>query len=71
MRILSGGQATLACAYVAAVGQGPPEEVFTGMKELLEKMAPLPDSFTTASHYSRLRLMVIEEIVLAFLPSGR
>jgi hypothetical protein len=64
--VASSLRATLACSYVAAVGQGPQEEAFTRMKELLEKMAPLPDSFTTASHYSRLHLMVIEAIVLAF-----
>jgi hypothetical protein len=44
--VASSLRATLACASVAAVGQGLPEEAFTRMKELLEKMPPLPDSFT-------------------------
>jgi hypothetical protein len=65
------GQATLACAYVAAVGQGTQAEAFTKVKELLEKMAFSPAYRSPGKHYSSPHVMVIEAIVLAFPPSGR
>jgi hypothetical protein len=63
--------ARLACAYVAGVGQGTQEEAVTRVKEVLRKMAPVPDRLKTDSHYSTLHLILTEAIVLAFPPCRR
>jgi hypothetical protein len=67
----TGGVATLACAYVAAVGQGAEADASTKMKELLEKIAFSPAYRTPGRHYSSPQIMVIEAIVLGFSVSGR
>jgi hypothetical protein len=67
----TGRRATLACACVAAVAQGPQGEAFTRIKGLLEKMAFSPAYRSPGRHYSSPYLMVIEAIVLAFPLSGR
>jgi hypothetical protein len=66
----TGGLATLACAYVTAVGQGAQADAYTKMKELLEKMAFSPAYLSPGRHYSSSHIMVIEAIVLAFPLSG-
>jgi hypothetical protein len=58
-------QADLACAYIAALGQAPVEVALQRLEELFHRLARIPDSFTTATHYSRLRLDVVEAMVLA------
>jgi len=63
-------RARLASAYAAALGQGPAEMAVAQFEELLEKMDKLTDTFTTATHYSKLHLMMLEAMVLAINPAG-
>jgi cellulose synthase operon protein C len=52
-------------AYVHAVGNLPVDDALNRLEELFEKMAPVPNSFTTAGHYSRFHLNIVEDVVLA------
>src|SRR5262245_27637866 len=53
----------LAQTYVTALGQGPVDEALNRIEELFQKLERLPNSYTTASHFSRLHLNVIEDVV--------
>ncbi len=55
--------ARIAQAYVCAVAQGPVDEALTRIEEMFQKMAEMPNSFTTQQWYSRLHLLVVEEVV--------
>jgi hypothetical protein len=50
-------------AYVSALGQGPVDLALNRIVELFQKMGPIPNTFTTASYYSRLHLAIVEEVV--------
>ena len=50
-------------AYVSAVGQGPIDEALARIEELFQKMGPIPNTFTTATHFSRLHLNIVEDVV--------
>jgi hypothetical protein len=60
----------LAQAYVAAAGAGPAEDALARVEELFQRLDKVPNSFTTASHFSLLHLTVIEDAVLALAGDG-
>jgi FtsH ternary system domain X7 len=59
--------AKLACTYAAVLGQAPVDMALARIEEMFKKMAALPNTFTTATHYSRLHLNVVEAVVLAIV----
>jgi hypothetical protein len=59
------GQTRLACAYAEALGGAPIDQARELLGELFERMPPPYDTFTTADHYSQLRLQVVEAVVWA------
>jgi cellulose synthase operon protein C len=50
-------------AYVTALGQGPVDEALDRIEDLFRYLEKLPNSFTTASHFSRLHLNIVEDVV--------
>jgi hypothetical protein len=54
-------------AYVSAVGQGPVDEALQRIEELIPNIEQLRDTSTTSSHYSRLHLIIVEEIVRSLI----
>jgi hypothetical protein len=58
-------QTPLACAYLATLGQAPPELALPWIEELFKNLERVNDSYTTNSHYSLSQLQVIEAVVLA------
>ncbi len=66
--ILLMDQARLAGAYATALSHGPVDEALHRLEELLSKMDRLPHSYTTtSSHYSRVHLIVIADVVRALV----
>jgi hypothetical protein len=59
--------AKLVQTYVSALGQGPVDEALNRIEELFQKLEKLPNSFTTMSHFSRLHLNVVEDVVLSLV----
>lgn len=58
----------LAGAYLAALGQAPPELAVPRMKELFTKLQPIEDpSLTYKQHFSRWQLKIAEAVVLAMV----
>ena len=55
--------ARIAQAYVCALAQGPVDEALSRIEEMFQKMAEMPNGFTTQHWYSRLHLLVVEEVV--------
>jgi hypothetical protein len=57
----------LARAYVTALGQENPERCLTRTIELFKCMSPakITNTWTTAQHYSRFHLLLVEDAVLA------
>jgi hypothetical protein len=53
----------LARAYVTAVSNGPIDFAMDRIEEMFRKLAKVANSFTTSSHFSRLHLNVIEEVI--------
>ncbi|HVK08896.1 MAG TPA: hypothetical protein VM597_08990 [Gemmataceae bacterium] len=50
--------------YVTALGQGPVEDALNRIEELFTKtLGPIPNGFTTASHFSRLHLNIVEDVI--------
>jgi hypothetical protein len=50
-------------AYVSALGQGPVDEALNRIEELFDRIEKLPNGFTTHTHFSRLHLNIVEEVV--------
>ena len=50
--------------YTAACGRLAPAEATERLEELFTKLAKVPDTYTTATHYSRYHLMILEAPVL-------
>jgi len=61
--------ARVAIAYVVALSQGAPKEVVDGLEELFAQMSNLPNTFSTATHFSRWHLMILEAAVLGIDPT--
>jgi cellulose synthase operon protein C len=59
--------AKLARTYGTVLGQGPVDMALTRIEELFRKMAKLPNTYTTASHYSRFHLNIVEDVVRAIV----
>ncbi len=59
----------LARAYVSAIGQASPEIGLPWMMELFQRMDPrkIPNTYTTAQHYSRLHLALVEDVIQALV----
>ncbi|MDB5307804.1 MAG: hypothetical protein JWO38_2006 [Gemmataceae bacterium] len=55
----------LLAEYSSACGRLPLAEAKKRLEEILVKSARVPDTFTTATHYSRYHLMIVEAAVLA------
>lgn len=53
--------------YVVAAGVGPIDEALNRIEDLFRILERLPNSYSTASHYSRLHLNVVEELVRTFM----
>ncbi|HEY8503730.1 MAG TPA: hypothetical protein VIL46_04055, partial [Gemmataceae bacterium] len=53
----------LARTYVSVLGQAPVDRALDRIEEMFRRMDGLTNTFTTATHYSRLHLNVIEEVV--------
>jgi hypothetical protein len=60
-------QTTLACAYVATLGQAPMDLALPRIIELFRKLKGVFDSYTTTSHYSLTRLNVAEAVIFALV----
>jgi len=51
-------------AYVSALGQGPVDEALNRIEDLFRGgLEKLPNGFTTATHFSRLHLNIVEDVV--------
>ncbi len=57
----------VAQAYIAAAAHGPIHDALRRIEELFQHLEKLPNSFTTASHFSRLHLDIVEEIVRSLI----
>ena len=57
----------LACAYAAALGQGPVEVMQKRLEELFEKLEGISDTYTTNDHFRSCQLRVVEAVVLTIL----
>src|SRR5262249_34823657 len=58
-------KSALAAVYAATLGQAPQELAQKRLEEIFTKVDGIKDTFTTARHYSRLHLDVVEAVVLA------
>jgi hypothetical protein len=57
----------MADAYLASVAHTPPSEALARMEDVFTKIEKIPNGFTTASHFSRLHVMLIESAVRAMV----
>lgn len=57
----------LARTYATVLGLGPVDMALARIEELFKRMAKLPNSFTTATHYSRFHLNIVEDVVMAIV----
>jgi hypothetical protein len=64
-------QVRLGCAYAGAVGQAPVGAAMPLLRELLERLPPIRDNFTTQSHYGLSQLQIIDAVVLAAVGEAR
>jgi len=53
--------------YVTTLGQGPVDEALNRIEELFVKVEKLPNGFTTSTHFSRLHLNVVEDVVRSLI----
>jgi hypothetical protein len=60
-----GEQTKLAVSYAEAVGQAPVEVAQRRMEEIFREVKGVRDGYSTAGHYSRAQLDVVEAVVLA------
>jgi hypothetical protein len=59
--------AKLVQAYISAIGQGPVDEALNRIDELFQKIDKLPNGFTTQTHFSRLHLEIVEDVVRSLI----
>ena len=59
------GIAEVACRYVATLAVSPVESALNGLDELFPGIGPIGDTFTTNSHFSQVRLQIIDAVVRA------
>ena len=65
--ILSRDVTKIARAYIAAAAQGPIHDALNRVEELFNYLEKLPNTFITSTHYSRLHLDIVEEIVRSLI----
>jgi hypothetical protein len=58
----------LVAEYAAACGRLTPAEAKKQLEELFPALAKVPDTYSTATHYSRYHLMILEAAVLGLTP---
>lgn len=49
--------------YVTALGQGPAADALNRIEELFQTLGRIPNGYTTASHFSRLHLNIVEDVI--------
>ncbi|WP_020468231.1 hypothetical protein [Zavarzinella formosa] len=54
-------------AYISASAHGPIHDALNRIEELFQHLEKLPNTYTTASHFSRLHLDIVEEIVRSLI----
>jgi hypothetical protein len=54
---------TLARTYVTVLGRGPIDDAMARIEEVFARIGPVPNAYTTGSHFSRLHLTVVEDAV--------
>jgi hypothetical protein len=57
----------LARTYATVLGQAPAEMALGKIEEMFRKLSPVANSFTSSTHFSRLHLNVVEDVVLAIV----
>lgn len=55
--------ADLVRTYITALGQGPVDEALNRIEHLFKHLEKMPNTYTTATHFSRLHLNIVEEVV--------
>jgi hypothetical protein len=58
-------QTPLACAYASALGEGPADFALQRLEDLLVRLGPLADVYTTNKDYARPHLEIIDAVVMA------
>jgi hypothetical protein len=53
--------------YVAAASQGPIDDALGRIEDLFKHLERLPNTYSTSSHYSRLHLNIVEEVVRSLM----
>jgi cellulose synthase operon protein C len=59
--------AELAMAYAGAVGKAPIDFALDRIEEMFRRLAGVANGFSTRTHYSRLHLNVVEEVILSVM----
>jgi hypothetical protein len=59
--------AKLARTYATVLGLGPVDLALNRIEELFRRMQPLPNAYTTKTHYSRFHLNVVEDVVMSIV----
>jgi hypothetical protein len=60
----------LVSEYGAACGRLAPAEAKKRLEELFTKLPKVPDTYTTATHYSRYHLLILEAVVLSLVEAS-
>lgn len=55
--------AKLVQTYITTSGQAPVDEALNRVEDLFQHLERLPNTFTTSSHFSRLHLNIVEDVV--------
>lgn len=66
-KILPGPLSKVVRSYVSALGQGPVDEALRQFEDLFRNLEKLKDTSSTGSHYSRLHLMIVEEVIRSLI----
>jgi hypothetical protein len=62
-RIPAAAVTKLVQAYISASAQGTLDDALDRIEELFRKLERLPNTYTTSSHFSRLHLNIVEEVI--------
>jgi hypothetical protein len=57
----------LVTSYISALAQGEVDDALSRIEELFQKMEKLPNSYTTASHFSRFHLNIVESVIRSMI----
>jgi cellulose synthase operon protein C len=59
--------ASLVRRYIVAVGLGPVDDALLRIEDLFANLERLPNTYSTGTHYSRLHLNIVEEVVRSLM----